>query len=57
MVTAMCREKILFGDAPHASAVAVGEPRLRAELTRALVLFLTGRMPPRRRRRPPTATP
>lgn len=53
MVAAMCREKILFGHAPHASTVAVSASRLRRELELALLCYLRGgpTPPPRAARR------
>ncbi len=39
-VISACREKILFGNAPHAESVVSGDEALVQEMTRALVLYL-----------------
>jgi AcrR family transcriptional regulator len=41
MVAAIAREKILFGEAPHAASTALGTDRLKRELTRMLFAYLT----------------
>jgi hypothetical protein len=41
MIAAIAREKILFGEAPHAASTALGPDRLKAELTRMLFAYLT----------------
>jgi len=48
MVAAVAREKILFGEAPHAAATDLGKDRLRRELARMLFGYLTVRdsLPP-----------
>jgi AcrR family transcriptional regulator len=40
-VLAACRDKILFGDAPHPKLLPVDDHRLATELTRALVAYLS----------------
>lgn len=40
-VFAACRDKILFADAPHPKLLPVNDHQLAAELTRALVAYLT----------------
>jgi AcrR family transcriptional regulator len=42
MVAAIAREKILFGEAPHASSTPLGHERLKRELARMLHAYLTG---------------
>lgn len=42
MVAAVCRDRILFGDAPHASSVRMPLSRLEDELTTVLVSYLSG---------------
>jgi AcrR family transcriptional regulator len=41
MIAAICREKILFGEAPHASATPLSNERLKTELSRLLHAYLT----------------
>jgi AcrR family transcriptional regulator len=41
MVAAVAREKILFGEAPHAAATNLGKDRLQHELARMLFGYLT----------------
>jgi AcrR family transcriptional regulator len=40
MVTAIAREKILFGEAPHASSTPLDADRLKRELARMLLAYL-----------------
>jgi AcrR family transcriptional regulator len=40
-VLAACRDKILFAEAPHPSLLPVDDQRLAAELSRALIAYLT----------------
>jgi AcrR family transcriptional regulator len=42
LVAATSRERVLFDDAPHASAVAIADATLERELTRALLAYLRG---------------
>ena len=46
MVTAACRDKILFGEAPHASSYETSDARLIDELCRAFIAYLTCPAPP-----------
>jgi AcrR family transcriptional regulator len=41
MAAAAARDKILFGEAPHAAATPLGDAQLAAELSRALYAYLT----------------
>ncbi|MDB4890410.1 MAG: TetR family transcriptional regulator [Gemmatimonadetes bacterium] len=41
MLTAVAREKILFGEAPHASSTSLDTERLKKELARMLLGYLT----------------
>ncbi|HVF41283.1 MAG TPA: TetR/AcrR family transcriptional regulator [Gemmatimonadaceae bacterium] len=43
MIAAICREKILFGEAPHAAATRLSNERLKSELSRTLYAYLTSR--------------
>jgi AcrR family transcriptional regulator len=55
-VLAACRDKILFAEAPHPQLLSVSDRMLAAELSRALVAYLTfapESMPPRQAAVPP----
>jgi AcrR family transcriptional regulator len=43
VVSAACREKILFGEAPHAASLRLSLDRLKGELGRLLYAYLTTR--------------
>ncbi len=45
MIASICREKILFGEAPHAAATRLSNDRLKSELSRTLFAYLTCRYP------------
>ena len=49
MAAAICRDKILFGEAPHASTVPIDDDRLARELARMLHGYLAGPAAPRSR--------
>jgi AcrR family transcriptional regulator len=44
-VAAIGRDKILFGDAPHASSVQIEDAALEEELTRMTLAYLAGTLP------------
>jgi hypothetical protein len=44
-VSSVARDKLLFGEAPHARATAMTRVALRDELTRALFAYLTSEPP------------
>jgi len=45
MISAVAREKLLFGDAPHARVTSVTSAQLEQELSRALLGYLTAGVP------------
>lgn len=45
LISAAARDKLLFGDAPHAGVTTISQARLEAELSRALLGYLTAGVP------------
>ncbi|MEM7199791.1 MAG: helix-turn-helix domain-containing protein [Planctomycetota bacterium] len=57
MAAAVCREAVLFRDAPHAKTHGMTFAELHQELTRFITHYLTGARPSRRPRRSPRPEP